>query len=124
MGERRKSAEVELVESALFAVVKFEEAAARFVASAFRVGESSTRYRGAVASYRIASAERLAAHHSLHTAVSDYAQWRRRDGIRCEDAVLELTRMANRATRSELARAERRQLNDDITRWAVLAYAA
>ncbi len=124
MRPRRKSAEVELVESALVNVVKVEEAAARYVAIAFRVRESSAEYRASLAMYRVASAERLAAQKELQHAVCGYAALRRNDGARYEDAVLELTRMVNRATRSELTRAERRQLAVDIARWAALAYSA
>jgi hypothetical protein len=121
---RRKSAELELVESALSAVVKFEEAAARYVAIAFQVKQTSIRYQQTLAMYRVASAERLAAQRSLHQAVRDYAVIRRRDGVTCEAAVSELTKIANRITRSELTRAERRQLTTDIARWTVRAYVA
>jgi hypothetical protein len=124
MRPRRKSAEVELVESALFAVMKFEEAAARYVALAFRLKQTSDRYRDALARYRIASAERLAAERTLHTAVCEYAHLRRRDGVPCEAAIGELTYIANRATRSELPQAERRQLTEEIARWTIGAYAA
>lgn len=124
MRPERKSTEVELVELALFAVVKFEESAARYVAMAFRLQQTSVLYRQAVARYRVASAERLAAQVKLRDAVCGYAVLRRHHGVTCENAVRELTRMANRATRSEFARAERRQLNEDIARWTELAYAA
>lgn len=124
MRPKRDSKEVELVETALFTVVKFEEAAARYVAMAFRLRQTSAVYRRTLEMYRVASAERLAAQEKLRHAVCGYAVLRRGHGVKCEDAVLELTRMANRATRSELARAERRQLTDDIARWTALAYAA
>jgi hypothetical protein len=121
---RRNSLEAELVESALFSVVRFEEAAAKYVALAFRLKEQTARYRDAVNRYKIACADRLEAQRQLRSAVAEYASLRRRDGVLCKRAVEELTRMANRATRTELARAERRQLNEDIARWTALAYAA
>jgi hypothetical protein len=121
---RRNSIEAELVESALFAVVRFEEAAAKYVALAFRLKEQSAKYRQAVNRYKIACAERLDAHKQLRRAVTEYASLRRRDGVECDRAVIELTRMANRATRTELASAERDKLNEDIGRWTESAYAA
>jgi hypothetical protein len=115
---------MELVEQALYLVVRFEELAARYVALAFRVRQTSTRYREVLFKYRIACAERLGAHDRLRTAVRDYAVLRRRAGADCHDTVLELTHAANRATASELALAERRQLTAEIARWTVRVYAA
>jgi hypothetical protein len=121
---RRKSKEVELVETALFAVVKFEEAAANYVASAFRVQYASAKYRETLLMYQLASAGRLQAQATLRNAVSGYARVRRQAGAKCQQAVFELTLMANRATRRELDGAERQALAADIARWTELAYAA